>query len=54
MRIRLLDLLPGECALTSNFEYISLMFEEHLFDKEAVWLIGHFVEKLKKNIVSDT
>ena len=44
LRMRLLDLLPEECVITSNFEFISLMFEKHFFDKEAVWLIGQFIE----------
>ena len=46
-------LLPEDCATTSNFEFINLMFSEHLMENEAVWLIGifiHFVwaEKLQK------
>ena len=44
LRLRMLELLPGECARTSNFEFISLMFEKHFFDKEVVWLIGSYVE----------
>ena len=53
VRNRLLRLLPEDCAQTSNFEFINLMFSKHLMENEAVWLIGifiHFVwtEKLQK------
>ena len=40
LRMRLLDLLPEDCVITSNFEVISLIFEKQFFDKEAVLLIG--------------
>ena len=44
LRLRLLDFLPKDCASTSNFEFMNLMFAKYLFDREAVWLIGTFVE----------
>ena len=37
---RLLRLLPEDCAQTSNFEFITLMFSKHLMENEAVCLIG--------------
>ena len=54
VRMRLLELLPEESARCSNFEMISLMFEQHVMDLEAVWLVATFVEfvwleKLKRN-----
>ena len=54
MRMRLLNLLPDDCARTSNFELINLMFVKHFMDKEAVWLLGIYielvwVEKFQKN-----
>ena len=44
VRQRLLSLLPDDCARTSDFEFIHLMFTKHFMDNEAVWLIGTFVE----------
>ena len=44
VRLRLLSMLPANCAVTSNFEFLNLMFEEHVMDKELVWLIGTFLE----------
>ena len=44
VRLRLLSLLPLGCEITSNFEFLSLMFEKHLMDNEAVWLIGAYIE----------
>ena len=44
VRLRLLSLLPDDCARTSNFEMISLFFTKHIMDKEAVWLIGTYVQ----------
>ena len=43
-RLRLLSLLPDDCAHTSNFEMLNLMFAEHVRDLEVVWLIGTLVE----------
>ena len=37
-------MLPEDCAITSNFEFLNLMFVKHLMDNEAVWLIGTFIE----------
>ena len=42
--MRLLSLLPEECSRTSNFEFINLMFDKNFMDREAVWMIGTFVE----------
>ena len=44
VRRRLLSLLSEESARTSNFEFLCLIFEKHFMDKEAVWLVGTFVE----------
>ena len=44
VRLRLLSLLPDSCCITSNFEFLNLMFEKHVMDKEAVWLMGAFIE----------
>ena len=44
VRMRLLDMLPEECAKTSNFEFLHLMFAKHLMDHEAVWLVGTYVQ----------
>ena len=44
VRLRLLSMLPADCAVTSNFEFLNLMFEQHVMDNEAVWLIGAFLE----------
>ena len=55
VRQRLLSLLPDICCITSNFEFLNLMFERHLMDNEAVWIIGAFleftwIEKMMKRI----
>ena len=44
MRLRLLSLLPNGCGITSNFEFLNLMFEKYVMDNEAVWLIGSYIE----------
>lgn len=44
VRNRLLQLLPEDCARTSNFEFINLMFTKHLMESEAVWLIGTWIQ----------
>ena len=44
VRMRLLSMLPAECAVTSNFEFLHLMFDQHFMENEAVWLIGAFLE----------
>ena len=37
---RLLDLLQAEARITSNFEFLHLMFESSPFETEVVWLLG--------------
>jgi hypothetical protein len=54
VRMRILELLPEGNARCSNFEMINLMFEKHVMDLEAVWLMATYVEfvwteKLKRN-----
>ena len=44
VRLRLLSLLPNGCGITSNFEFLNLMFEKYVMDNEAVWLIGSYIE----------
>ena len=44
VRLQLLSFLPDRCGITSNFEFLSLMYEKCIMDKEAVWLIGAFLE----------
>ena len=57
VRLRLLSVLPDRCGRTFNFEFLSFMFEKSIMDKEAVWLIGAFLEfvwkekLMKKRIV---
>ena len=41
-RQRILSLLPDNCACTSNFEILNLMFEKHVMDREVLWLWGCF------------
>ena len=53
-RRRMLEMLPEENARCSNFELLNLMFEHHVMDVEAVWLMATYVEfvwfeKLKRN-----
>ena len=54
VRLRMLELLPEENARCSDFELLNLMFEQHVLDLEAVWLMATYVEfvwfeKLKRN-----
>ena len=42
VRMRLLNMLPEDCAKTSNFEFLN--FAKNLMDNEAVWLIGTFIQ----------
>ena len=44
VRMRLLGLLSPESARCSNFEMISLVFEENVMDIEAVWLLSSYLE----------
>ena len=44
VRLKLLSILPVECAITSNFEFLHLMFQNCAMDDEAVWLLGGFLE----------
>ena len=44
VRMRLLDLLSEDSARCSDFEMLNLMFEKHLMDMEAVWLVVPYVE----------
>ena len=39
-RQRILSLLPDDCAATSNYEFLNLMFMKHVMDNEVVWLLG--------------
>ena len=53
VRRRVLELLPDDCAKTSNFELINMMFMKHIMDYEVVWLLGTYIEyvwdeKIKK------
>ena len=44
VRMRLLDLLSEASSRCSNFELITLIFEKHTMDVEAVWLVATYVE----------
>ena len=44
VRRRALSLLPEDCAITSNFELLNLIFVKHLMDYEVVWLLGTYLE----------
>ena len=37
-------MLPGSHGQTSNFEFLNLMFDSFLLDKEIIWMIGIFVQ----------
>ena len=54
VRMRMLELLPEDNSRCSNFELLNLMFEQHVMDWDAVWLMATYVEfvwleKLKRN-----
>ena len=44
VRQRLLGLLPDTHRQTSNFEFLNMMFESFLLDKEIVWMLGVYVK----------
>ena len=54
LRQRLLDMLPAEAAMNSNFEFINLMFVSNLFDREMTWLIGVYVGLVWDYVVCKT
>ena len=43
IRQRLLQMHPGS-GITSNFEFLHLMFEKSLMDEEMTWILGIFVQ----------
>ena len=44
VRQRLLGMLPDTHRLTSNFEFLNLMFDSFLLDKEIIWMLGVYVQ----------
>ena len=44
LRQRMLDLLPATSGMTSNFEFLHLMFEASALENEVVWLLGVHVQ----------
>ena len=46
MRQRLIGLLPPDSCLTSNFEFLNLMFDSSVMEKEVIWLLGIYLEKV--------
>ena len=51
LRQRLLEMLSPESAVTSNFEFLNLMFDSCMLDSEIVWLLGVYVELVWSNVV---
>ena len=50
VRRRVLDLLPSEASQTSNFELISLMFVPSVTEKEILFMMGHYVEMVWREV----
>ena len=44
LRQRLLSLMSDEARITSNFEFLHLMFISSAFETEVVWLLGVYVK----------
>ena len=51
LRQRLLGMLSPDCAVTSNFEFINLMFSTSMLESEIVWLLGVYVKLVWDNVV---
>ena len=51
LRQRLLSLLPAEARITSNFEFLHLMFDSSTYETEVVWLLGVYVKLVWEIIV---
>ena len=51
LRQRILGLMSLDCAATSNFEFVNLMFSSSMLDSEIVWLLGVYVQLVWDNVV---
>ena len=40
VRMRLLNMLPEDCAKTSNFEFFNFMFAKNLMDNDWYFQVG--------------
>ena len=48
----MLGMLPPDGGITSNFEFLHLMFITRIFDNEIVWLIGVYMQFVWNNVTS--
>ena len=44
-------MLPGNGGQTSNFEFISLMFDVGTLEREMLWLLGVYVGQVWKLVI---
>ena len=51
LRQRMLDMLPPDSGMTSNFEFLNLMFVSSMLDSEIVWLLGVYVQLVRDNVI---
>ena len=51
LRQRFLAILPPENGVTSNFEFLNLMFQSSTADSEIVWLLGVYVKLVWDNVI---
>ena len=53
LRQRILGMLSPDVCITSNFEFLHLMFMSGMFDSEIVWLIGVYVRLVWDSVISN-
>ena len=51
IRQRLLGMLPDLFRMSSNFEFLNLMFESEIMDGEVVWLLGAYVQLVWDSVI---
>ena len=51
IRQRLLGMLPDLFRMSSNFEFLNLMFESDIMDSEVVWLLGAYVQLVWDSVI---
>ena len=51
LRQRILGFLPQNAGITSNFEFLNLMFDSSAFDSEILWLLGIHVQLVWNSVI---
>ena len=51
IRQRLLGMLPSLYRMSSNFEFLNLMFESDVLENEVIWIIGVYVQLVWDTVI---